>query len=205
MTLPYSFSAGQPAKAAEVNADFVFLKDTITQAASALQASVNSVQSSLSTVNSECVHKTGTETIAGKKTFTGQVVLSGITSVPTPEAAANNTYPTTAKWVKDFAKTSGADYMATFSKGASGYYKFTNGLIVQWGHTAVNKKDDTSITFPTAFSGANSYGLAEAFYSTVARESPQIVTSRSASGFTVNNDAGSSGGSIYCYWVAIGY
>jgi len=73
MTLPYSFSAGQKAKAAEVNADFVFLKDTITQTASALQANVNSVQNALDTTN----------TALAKVIPTGTILWLAFTTVPT--------------------------------------------------------------------------------------------------------------------------
>lgn len=48
--------------------------------------------------------------------------------------------------------------LATFNKATNGYYKFNNGLIIQWGLLASNGRNVT-LTFPQPFTGANSYGL----------------------------------------------
>lgn len=77
------------------------------------------------------------------------------TLVPNPDASSNGRNIATTSWVKDFAATSGSNYMSTFSQGANGYYKFTNGLIIQWGSTLSNSGVRETITLPTAYTSTN--------------------------------------------------
>ena len=130
MTLPYSFSAGQTAKAAEVNADFIYVQDKITQTATALQTSVNSVQNSLSTVNSECVHKTGNETIAGNKTFSGTVALNGTATALTQAEGNNSTNIATTAFVATTVKTGRYNdmpkYQSRSTRSANTWYHETD-------------------------------------------------------------------------------
>lgn len=88
-------------------------------------------------------------------------------TAPVPSANSNSDNIATTKWVKDFAKTSGSNYMSTFSQGTAGYYKFTNGLIIQWGQL-LNVSGLTDVTFPTAFTSTNYWGYAIYFDETSA-------------------------------------
>ena len=56
-------------------------------------------------------------------------------------------------FVQTFLKNNGG--FATFSKGYNGYYKFTNGLIIQWGGFAYQGSKEIVITLPTAFTSTN--------------------------------------------------
>ena len=80
-------------------------------------------------------------------------------NAPTPAASSNSIGIATTKWVKDFAKTSGANYMSTFSQGNDGYYKYTNGFIIQCGQIT-NSSGVTPVTFPIAFTTTNYFAYA---------------------------------------------
>lgn len=125
-------------------------------------------------------------------------------SCPTPEASSNNTYIATTKWVKDFVKTSGSNYMSTFSKAQKGYYKFTNGLIINWGETEF-AKTGTEVSFATAFTSTN--------YQVVFGEKSTDAGNTSIGGGIMSKNASkfkaygykSGGTSATLYWIAIGY
>ena len=74
MSLPYSFRAGDTAKSVEVNENFNYLQNRITTTASTLQASVNSVQSGLSTVSDKIAN--------GATVAAGTIIWFGGASVP---------------------------------------------------------------------------------------------------------------------------
>ena len=82
------------------------------------------------------------------------------------------------------------------SQAQRGYYKFSDGLIVQWG--AETSTPGNSKTFPTAFSSASSYGFA--FIPLASNVSGMYLYSHTASNFQVK--AGQLGNFM---WVAIGY
>lgn len=48
--------------------------------------------------------------------------------------------------------SSSGNGLATFSKGANGYYKFSNGLIIQWGLVS-NANASTPFSYPIPFTG----------------------------------------------------
>lgn len=93
------------------------------------------------------------------------------------------------------------------SFGASGYVKFGNGLIVQWGRGV----DDQAITFPVAFPNAavGVWCTAE-FLQDVANVYAVYVSAIAASGFTGRYRYASGGAtgnvtSAGWYWLAMGY
>lgn len=125
-------------------------------------------------------------------------------SCPTPVASSNNTNIATTKWVKDFAKTSGSNYLSTFSKAEKGYYKFTNGLIINWGNTEF-AKTGTEVSFATAFTSTN--------YQVVFGEKSTDAGNTSVGGGIMSKNTTkfkaygykSGGSSAALYWIAIGY
>jgi hypothetical protein len=86
------------------------------------------------------------------------------------------------------------------SKSTNGYFKFGNGLIVQWGQNNASNAG-TTITLPTAFTSATSYEVAVVRHSSTAGETASAnQTSGSAFVITTSNSNSRSWG-----WIAIGY
>lgn len=77
----------------------------------------------------------------------GQLVSS------TPASSTNSTVVATTAFVKNVLSSSG-NGLATYSKAKNGYYKFANGLIIQWGEVASGTAEVT-VTLPTAFTNKN--------------------------------------------------
>jgi hypothetical protein len=95
------------------------------------------------------------------------------------------------------------------SKGAKGYLKLHNGIIIQWGHQSVTAGQTASatITFPTAFSNTN--------YSCVATVQPSNassltigvgVTGKTTTTVSLASQGGWGGHNTSgYYWLAMGY
>lgn len=95
------------------------------------------------------------------------------------------------------------------SKGAKGYLKLQNGIIIQWGYQSVTAGQTASatITFPTAFSNTN--------YSCVATVQPSNassltigvgVTGKTATTVSLASQGGWGGHNTSgYYWLAMGY
>ena len=81
------------------------------------------------------------------------------------------------------------------SKAANGYFKLSNGLIVQWG----NAGGGGTITFPTPFSSDN-FSVTATIKSANGTNDNDAITGKRATSFDFHNYSG--GG---CLWVAIGY
>lgn len=141
-----------------------------------------------------------------RATLSASVASDGTTSTTavTPPANSNSTNIATTKWVKDFVKTSGSNYMSTFSKAQKGYYKFTNGLIINWGETEF-AKTGTEVSFATAFTSTN-YQVAIGVKSTDAGNYSVggAVMSKNTSKFKAYGYK-TGGTSAMLYWIAIGY
>ncbi len=139
--------------------------------------------------DSTAVKLTGDQTIAGTKTFSSSPVL------PTPETSDNSTKGATTAFVKSLLSSNGG--LATWSQNANGYYKFSNGLIVQWGYAS-----NSPVTFPTAFTSSSSYNIgAQLAGSGAGANDYGQLNSLSATGFSWVMYSGSS----RLHWVAIGY
>ena len=131
-------------------------------------------------IASTLVHLAGDETITGTKSFSS--VAYG-----TPSDANNSIVTTSNK-----------------SKGQNGYFKFGNGLIIQWGTLTTTGADSRWVTFPTAFSSDNSYsvtinpkGASTAAIYTIA------INNYTATGF--NAYSGGNVRNFQAFWIAIGY
>lgn len=99
------------------------------------------------------------------------------------------------------------------SIASSGYQKFPNGLIVQWGKTACNVGQDAtitgtfSITFPTGCLTLNPTGFSDVTSGDARLRGAFQVTSTSTTGYTVTsrNNVNSGGLIGNLCWIAIGY
>lgn len=130
----------------------------------------------------------GTQNVKGQKTFSSiKGSTAGVTS--------NSTVLATTAFVRSAMTTTGG--LSTFSKSKNGYFKFLNGLKVQWGYTT-----GTTITFPTAFTSATSFGVSLTAVRTSAGGSWYgQVNSVTATNFKYLQDSSDSP----AFWVAIGY
>ena len=115
----------------------------VTSAANSLQTQINQKANT-----SAVVTLTGSQTIAGTKTFSSSPV------VPTASSGDSSTKAASTAFVKNVLSSSG-NGLATISKAANGYCKFTNGLIIQWGTITTTSGSNGSVNFPTAFSNTN--------------------------------------------------
>lgn len=124
----------------------------VTTADTNLQNQITSLQTSVNQKanDSAVVKLTGSQTIAGTKTFSSSPVI------PTATSSDNSTKAASTAFVKNVLSSSG-NGLATISKSANGYCKFTNGLLIQWGIITTNTDNrySATITFPTAFSNTN--------------------------------------------------
>lgn len=156
---------------------------------------LNSTSSTLSTaINSKAnatdvVKLTENQTVAGVKTFTSSPV------VPTVSATDNSTNAASTAFVNACLSANGG--MATWSQGQNGYYKFSNGLIVQWG-----KATTGTVTLPTAFTSGTSYSIgAQLEGSGAGANDYGQLNSLTSTSFNWVMYSGSS----RLFWVAIGY
>lgn len=128
------FTAGEKITANDTNDNNRYLENLASDTAGTLQAYIdselstisNTLTNSITSLSNSVVKLSGTQTITGKKTFS--VAAYGTAS------AADNSLLTNVK----------------ISKAGNGYVKLGNGLIIQWG-TGTMQYNDTTITFPTAF------------------------------------------------------
>ena len=158
MGLPNTLVDGNTASATPVNENFVYLDERITSTSSSLDLQVNSVQSSLSTVNSECVHKTGTETISGNKTFSAGVYVTGALTAPTVATSDNSTKAATTAWVKSALPS----ILGSITSASNGGVKLANGLIVEWATFATTSDTSKTWNFKNSFTSSSSYAVASA-------------------------------------------
>lgn len=142
------------------------------------------------------VKLSGNQTIAGTKTFSSSPVI------PTPSASDNSTKAATTAWIKTFAQTSGADYMSTFSKGGNGYFKFTNGLIIQWGSVAASS-GNRNVPLPISFSNTNYRVVFNWTGGSSGELFAGAITGKTTSNFTIRSAGGANDRAAD--WVAIGY
>lgn len=90
--------------------------------------------------------------------------------------------------------------LATFSKAKKGYYKFDNGLLIQWGE--FHGTNSGTITYPKAFTSATSYALIGSLMDNSSNNTSyyRYPYTKTATNFTYNPDSARGGN-----WVAIGY
>lgn len=137
----------------------------------------------------------GNQTVDGVKTFSSSPLL------PTPSSSDNSTKAATTAFVKSVLSSSG-NGLATYSKGTNGYYKFANGLIIQWGTSPSGTGSSPTITMPTSFTSTSSYSVVTTANGTSAGANWYCQAHITAANkFTINKD----GDNRSVYWHAIGY
>lgn len=100
--------------------------------------------------------------------------------------------------------------LATFSKNQNGYYKFNNSLRIQWGYVSPSASTGT-VTFPTAFSSATSYGVSFMCVDKGGGVGAHSITfssstTRTNTAFYWQSRSGSGGaGALPFTWIAVGY
>lgn len=75
--------------------------------------------------------------------------MTGALFVVSPALSSDSTQVSTTAWVRSLLAENGG--MTTYRKSADGFYKFTNGLILQWGSVTANFDTRLRITLPTPF------------------------------------------------------
>lgn len=116
-----------------------------------------------------------------------------------PPTSSNGQNVATTTWVRNQLSSSG-NGLATFSKTQNGYYKFTNGLIIQWGYEASG--EGVAITLPTPFTTTN-YSVAATSVGNDSEQWARLVNTKTTTSFKMNVGGGASN---YAWnWIAIGY
>lgn len=148
--------------------------------------------------------------VAGDTTSTSLAVGydangNAIAFAPTPAASSNGTDIATSAFVKSVLSSSG-NGLATFSKATNGYYKFSNGLIVQWMQiTGWDGSYTTLRNWPTPFSSATSYKAIAGWAGTIESAYPITVKEQTSTGVNlqVYQGLGNQGRNITV--IGIGY
>lgn len=123
----------------------------------------------------------------------------------TPAASSNGTTIATTAFVKSVLSSSG-NGLATFSKAANGYYKFSNGLIVQWMQITGWDGFSTILrNWPTAFSSATSYKAIAGWAGTIESAYPITVSEQTSAGVKLQVYQGLGGQGRNITVIGIGY
>lgn len=156
---------------------------------SQLDSLSTTLSSSITNLDNTVVKLSGNQTIADTKTFSSSPII------PTPATSDNSTKAATTAYVNSILSSSGG--LATWTQGQDGYYKFSNGLIVQWG-----KATTGTVTLPTAFTSGTSYSIgAQLEGSGAGANDYGQLNSLTSTSFSWVMYSGSS----RLFWVAIGY
>jgi hypothetical protein len=156
---------------------------------SQLDSLSTTLSSSITNLDNTVVKLSGNQTIADTKTFSSSPII------PTPATSDNSTKAATTAYVNSILSSSGG--LATWSQGQNGYYKFSNGLIIQWG-----KATTGTVTLPTAFTSGTSYSIgAQLEGSGAGANDYGQLNSLTSTSFNWVMYSGSS----RLFWVAIGY
>jgi hypothetical protein len=135
------------------------------------------------------VYTTGTQTIAGAKTFSSTI---------TGDISGNSGTVTNGVYTTNFTSTNQ-------SLASSGYQKLPGGVIIQWGtSSSVSAGSSVSVSFPISFpSAVGSIQLTAIDPSPDnAISAPQITSPTTSSFSVVNKDPDSA---YTVYWFAVGY
>lgn len=119
----------------------------------------------------------------------------------TPATSDNSTKIATTAFVKSVLSSSG-NGLATYSKAKNGYYKFANGLIIQWGEVA-SGTNIVTVTLPTAFTSTNYQLSAQQVVDNNQESWPPNVGNKTTTAFNLNTRGGAV--NIPKSWIAIGY
>ena len=89
-----------------------------------------------------------------------------------------------------------------YSQARTGYLKFSNGIIINWGYCSTDSAGDSvTVTYATSFSGTTNNNIAVAqIRSSAGSNAYPIITSRTASSVTIKGDSDAVN-----MFIAIGY
>ena len=147
--------------------------------------------------DADVVKLTGTQTIAGTKTFSASPV------VPTPATSDNSTKAASTAWVRSALGTIFTALGFSAVIGTTGGIVFPSilgGFIFCWGRTGTGSTS-YSVTFPIAFTTTPAQVMMTPFGTVVAGTADLQVTSLSPTGMAVS--AGTT--SVACMYFAVGY
>lgn len=176
---------------------------------------VSGVTSAIQTQINGTVKTSGNQTIGGTKTFSSTIagsingnaatVTNGVYTTGNQTIGGTKTFSAVAYGKASDANTSILTTVAK-SKASNGYFKLGNGLIIQWGRvTGITSNQESTVTFPVAFSSSTSYTIVKNYQSnaTTSAADREIsfysMTSTTAKTFTASDDTSSFS------WLAIGY
>ena len=142
---------------------------------------------------------TGNNTFSGSTTFSGSVGLGSSATATTPSITDNSTLIATTAMLQSWANTNNAGALSSWKKAQKGYYKFKNGLIVQWGKYS---GASGTVTFETPFTSGTSYSVSTGYIGSERYDHMYgVVNTLTSTGFNlVTFGSGSA-----CHWIAIGY
>lgn len=180
-----TFIEGEAIKASDTNDNNQYLLSQTQSGYNTLNSRITTLQgnleTSITTLSGQCVKLTGAQTVSGNKTFSGTNTFTGTTKVPA-SATAGTAVSTVA-----------------ISKGANGYIKFGNGIILQWGVVS-GPAGAKTVTFPTAFTSSNVRVITQCLYTSQTNGYQGTISAVTAT--TFNCYVSYANG---IYWFAIGY
>ena len=224
--IPYSFVPGAKAKADEVNANFIALASEITGNLASANEAFSTINGTLTTINQTINGKADKSDFAVTEANTdlnnyktkGTYIFS---SDYIPQNAPNNNAGTLVVigleasgiiqvymrhdssyeiYIRNYLGSSWSSWVSlagVFSSGLTGYYKFPNGLLLQWG----GQYSSANVTYPKAYNTYCSVLSQKGGSSSTDTTTDAGFTAQSLTGFTFI-----SYGTTPTYnWFAIGY
>lgn len=220
--IPYSFTPGTKAKAGEVNANFIALasiietfKNNTTQNISDIIETLNGKVEPDDLINNFVVTETG-KNLNDYKTPGNYIFSSSNLPLNVPEGNSglvmvlgdiNSTitqlwysYSASQVYIRIFSNsnwTSWKPAYGTYRLSNPGFIKFSNGVILQWGHCIQNKQ----VVYPLAYNTIACPIFMKHGYGTSTERSDTGFVDQTHTGFT----AGTNGVFYHLNWISIGW
>lgn len=220
--IPYSFTPGTKAKAAEVNANFAALAEIIEQNKNTASGDIDEINEILETkadktelINEHTVAEASTDLndykTKGSYIFTslykpsnipkgtaGMLVVTGVEEDSIKQIwFCNDSNPEI--FTRNYESSKWSSWRSVngiVSKTNYGYLKLQNGLIIQWGG-----QTGSGVTYPIAYTSLACPIFSKQGYGSKYERSDTGFTGQSLTGFNV----GSAGVFSHMNWIAIGY
>ena len=146
-----------------------------------------------------CARDSGIDTWSAWRylAYTESPAFSGSPTAPTPATSDNSTKIATTAFIQNLLNSKGV--IIASNLGGNGYFKFSNGLLIQYGKTSISQ-DTTSINFPIAFP-SSCFTVVSGGTSTIVRDVKTLSTTK----FTIElNSVFTMKGTLPFFWIAIG-
>ncbi len=224
--IPYSFVPGMKAKAGEVNANFIALAETITQNKISADYDIETINNILDEINNTLddelfIQKNIVESSTDLDDYKRKGIYffsssyeplnAPISGAGTLVVLGDETSGFKQLWFYDesilriytrnYTNSSWTEWNNSFKDvtlGNPGYFKFPNGIIMQWG---VYKSPN--VTYPVAFATSPAVVVSKQGYSTSSSRSDEGFTNQSGTGFKYY--ASSNTTDLLINWIAIGH